>query len=675
MSKKRKIAIIGANAQQTPLILNAKERGLETHVFAWQTGFDPGELAADFFYPISAGSKEQILEECQKIGISAIASIGSDISALTAAYIAEQLGLFSNTYASVMCATNKLLTRELFFRCAIPQPRYCAVGDVLPQDVAELGFPLVVKPSDRSGGRGLSRVDSEAQLMRAIASARDASFERRAIVEEYIDGALYSCECISYNGRHEILGYTRRYARAIAGKICEYRHEAPAILPTSVKARLSALAPRILDTLGLRCGASSIEFILSGGELYVIEVTPTMYGDYIGTDLLPLSTGYDYLGAVIDIALGEEPKLSPIGEIKHAEVSFVYSADDLVGAPSGVCKDVPSTPDGTRYAHYIKADPLKEFGGCPPLALGEGRGHPFENLPRLELNSEFTALHVALSEIRPEKLYLPHYISGSVIRVAEQLGVSVCYYSIDASLVPIGLDGADGTVLIINHNARCESYIKDFVKSHGSVIIDNSYSFFSPPILLSGIYNIYSLRRFFPVPDGAYLVSDRLPDVALPRDVSYKRARNLLKSLELGEGEAYKENMAAEQELTKERLGMSRLTEIMAGAIDYSAAKEARRRNFEALHSRLGKFNLHSLDTEEDAVRKFYPLLVNEDIRASLVQNKIYVPLMWRRLTDERFEGSTEKRLSERMLYLPTDEWYSAQDMEYIAEIILSLLS
>ncbi len=670
-----KIAIIGANDQQNPLILKAKEKGLETHVFAWQTGSDLGEKNADFFYPISAGSKEQILDECRRLGVCAIASIGSDISALTVAYVAEEMSMSGNTYASVVCATNKLLTRELFARCGVPQPRYVAVGDILPCEVGELLFPLVVKPSDRSGGRGLRRVENEAQLMRAIAEARDTSFERRAIVEEYIDGIPYSCECISYDGRHEILGYTRRYTRALVGKVCEYRHDAPAILPASAKAKMAILAPKILDILGLRFGASSVEFILKDGNIYIIEVTPTMYGDYIGTDLLPLSTGYDYLGMVIDIALGKEPSMVKSGNGKCVSVRFVYSNSDLGDISPRLSCDAPEVPDGNRYGHIISVSDMREFGGCSPLVLCKKTPHHLSGVPHLALNSEYTALYVALSAIKPKKIYLPLYVNGAVMRVAEELGMDIAYYRIDADLVPVGIEDCSETVLIVNHNAKCERYIEDYVKSHASVIIDNSYSFFSPPVIRSGVYSIYSLRKFFPVSDGAYLVSDVLPEISLPRDVSYKRARNLLKSLELGEGEAYKENMAAEQELAKERMMMSRLTETMAEAIDYSSMMEARRRNFEVLDRLLGSINLHSLNREEDAVRKFYPLLVNEDIRSSLIQNKIYVPLMWRRLTDGRFEGSIEKRLSERMLYLPTDGWYSVSDMEYIAEIILSLLS
>ena len=91
----KKLAIIGASYLQLPLILKAKDLGLETHVFAWAAG-DVGEEAADHFYPISITEKDLILEECRKIGISGICSIASDLAVLTVNYVAENMGLTGN---------------------------------------------------------------------------------------------------------------------------------------------------------------------------------------------------------------------------------------------------------------------------------------------------------------------------------------------------------------------------------------------------------------------------------------------------------------------------------------------------------------------------------------------------------------------------------------------------
>ena len=88
----KKLAIIGASYLQEPLITKAKNMGIETHVFAWAAG-DRGERIADYFYPISIRERDQILEECRRIGIDGIVSIASDLAMETVNYIAEKMGL------------------------------------------------------------------------------------------------------------------------------------------------------------------------------------------------------------------------------------------------------------------------------------------------------------------------------------------------------------------------------------------------------------------------------------------------------------------------------------------------------------------------------------------------------------------------------------------------------
>ena len=117
-----KIAIIGANEFQEPLILKAKECGYETHVFAWEKGA-VGKASADYFYPISIVEKEKILEKCKEIGIAGICSIGSDLAVLTVNYIAEKLGLNSN---SVYCSRVATMSLPLKFTTINQPPVTCS---------------------------------------------------------------------------------------------------------------------------------------------------------------------------------------------------------------------------------------------------------------------------------------------------------------------------------------------------------------------------------------------------------------------------------------------------------------------------------------------------------------------------------------------------------------------
>ena len=147
----RKIAIIGANSFQNPLILKAKEMGFETHVFAWQDG-SIGEKTADYFYPISIVEKEEILEKCREIQPEAVVTIASDLANITVQYVAEGLGLVHNSRESIEISTNKYLMRQAFAKAGVPTPKFMVAEE--GQDLSEakeMSYPVIVKPTDRSG--------------------------------------------------------------------------------------------------------------------------------------------------------------------------------------------------------------------------------------------------------------------------------------------------------------------------------------------------------------------------------------------------------------------------------------------------------------------------------------------------------------------------------------------
>lgn len=172
MMKKQKLAIIGASYLQLPLIRCAKQRGIETHAFAWKCG-DVGEKEADFFYPISIVEKEQILDQCRRIGVDGICSIASDLAMITVNYVAEQLGLIGNSMTCTEVSTNKHKMRKCFEAHGDPSPWSRYVRSVKELDGASLTYPVIVKPVDRSGSRGITKLTDGKGLEKAISRAMD----------------------------------------------------------------------------------------------------------------------------------------------------------------------------------------------------------------------------------------------------------------------------------------------------------------------------------------------------------------------------------------------------------------------------------------------------------------------------------------------------------------------
>jgi hypothetical protein len=273
-------------------------------------------------------------------------------------------------------------------------------------------------------------------------------------------------------------------------------------------------------------------------------------------------------------------------------------------------------------------------------------------------------------------VHIPHYASSVWGKIAQELEIETVYYNIDSAFLPKDIDERDGdAVFLINYHGLCAGYIKN--APFKNKIVDNSMAFFEEPPKDENTYTIYSARKFFALPDGAYLVSgkpfENMP--VLEKDVSYKRTRMLFHALELGSGEAYKESQTNEQELANSTKAMSSLTKKLVCTVDYEKEKQLRNRNFNILHSCLKKYNLLSIDKDGNYAPQFYPLLVNADIRARLVAKKIYIPLMWRKTLSEEFDGLAEKTFSEELISLPIEPDYSENDMEYLAKTVVALLT
>ena len=325
----KKIVIIGANDFQNPLILKAKEMGYETHVFAWQDG-SVGERTADYFYPISIVEKDAILAECQKIKPDAVATIASDLANITVQYLAKRLGLPCNSDACIEASTNKYQMRLAFRQHGVGTPFFASVSDVSELgDLSRLSYPLIVKPTDRSGSRGITKVLSQTELEPAVQAAIEHSFEKKVMVEEFIDGPEYSCECISFEGKHTMLTVTKKFTTG-APHFIETGHIEPANLSSDTLEKVRAEVFAGLDALQIRFGASHSEFkITPAGNVRIIEIGSRMGGDCIGSDLVRLSTGYDFVRMVIDTAAGNVPDLTPIAEPKFAAIRFVFTQKDL----------------------------------------------------------------------------------------------------------------------------------------------------------------------------------------------------------------------------------------------------------------------------------------------------------------------------------------------------------
>lgn len=315
------LAIIGASYLQRPLVERAKQMGLRTICFAWEEGAVCKDIC-DVFYPLSITEKEQILDVCHKEHIDGVCTIASDVAAPTVAYVAEQMGLTGNSYEAAVRANNKFAMRNAFMAAGVPCPAYqvCRSADEL--DMKEIMYPVIVKPTDRSGSLGITKVTNHQELRQAVTIAINHSFEHEALVEQFIEGREISVEFISYGGKHYPLQITDKVTTE-APHFVELAHHQPAALTAEQYDAIYDLTRRALNALGVTNGASHSEYkITKEGKIYVMEIGARMGGDFIGSDLVRLSTGYDFVQGVIEVALGMF--VAPVRtQCKYAGVYFL----------------------------------------------------------------------------------------------------------------------------------------------------------------------------------------------------------------------------------------------------------------------------------------------------------------------------------------------------------------
>ncbi len=326
----KKLVIIGANDFQNQLILKAKSLGYETHVFAWQDG-SIGERTADYFYPISIVEKDAILEECRRIQPVGICSIASDLASITVNYVAEKLGLLCNSTVYSNIQTNKYAMRDALSKSGIDCPKFILADNATDfENVLEgFSFPIIVKPTDRSGSRNITKLNSFDGIEYAVKQSCETSFEGKAIIEEYLTGEEYSMETISYKGKHHFLAVTKKFTTG-APNFIETGHMQPSGLPLEIIESAKFTIFKALDALHVENSAGHSEFrVDSEGNIKIIEIGARMGGDCIGSDLVYLSTGNDFVKMVIDVACGNEPIFANATTNNKVEIRFLFNQNDI----------------------------------------------------------------------------------------------------------------------------------------------------------------------------------------------------------------------------------------------------------------------------------------------------------------------------------------------------------
>jgi len=292
----------------------------------------------------------------------------------------------------------------------------------------------------------------------------------------------------------------------------------------------------------------------------------------------------------------------------------------------------------------------------------------------LRLNTGRNAFEYVLRAKRYKKVYLPYYTCDAMFEPINKLGLDYEFYTFDSNFLPIFnySNVQENEVFVYNNYfGICDVQTREVAAQCNNLIIDNSQAFYSKPI--QRVDTFYSPRKFFGLPDGAYLYSDTLLDYNLERDISYKRCEHLLGRIDSGAEthfHTYKENS---KDLSNQPImEMSNLTKRLLASIDYNTIAQKRRQNFDFLHNKLGDRNILKFIISATEVPMVYPLFVDNGplLKQKLIANKIYVATYWPNVFEWAELNSFENELAKNLIAIPVDQRYSIDVLSRLLDII-----
>ncbi|MBQ1257934.1 MAG: ATP-grasp domain-containing protein [Clostridia bacterium] len=344
----KKIMLLGGSQQQVVAIEKAKALGYET-VLCDYLPDNPGQLTADRFYQVSTTDKDAVLEVAVQEKIDGILAYASDPAAPTAAYVAEKLGLPGNPSRSVEILCNKDLFRKFLAENGFHTPR--AFGfentDFRAEDLDGIRWPVLVKPVDSSGSKGVALASDFDQLKEKAVQAMAFSRSGRIIVEEYVEmyGEQVAGDGLSVDGELMVACFGDDFFDASCDNpFVPVSAAFPCTLPPELQERIKKEVQRLITLLGMKTCTYNFDIRIGKDmNVYLMEIAPRSGGNYI-PQIVQRITGVDMVSCAVLGAMGE-PVMPEIN--RHPSGYYAYYA--LHSNTAGTLKSLKiSEKDGMK---------------------------------------------------------------------------------------------------------------------------------------------------------------------------------------------------------------------------------------------------------------------------------------------------------------------------------------
>lgn len=314
----KSLLMLGGGFLQSYVITRAKELGYYVYVLDG----DPkamGYALADEYAVISIVDEEGCLAYAREKGIDGVLTAATDYSVLTMSRIAGELNLPGINYASAKLIKNKAAVRKCLFEANADDTGYSfeiSENDDLTTVLQKICFPVMVKPCDGSGSRGASKVDRAEDFPAACRFAMDGSITHRAVAEPFVVGKEYGVESFVDQGEIHVLAVMQK-DMTDPPYYAELGHAIPSGLSPQMKDKVKQCVQKALVAMGVNHGSVNMDLLIGvDGDVHIVDVGARMGGNLIGSHIIPLGTGIDYMGNMIRAAVGDEIIWEPVYEPK-----------------------------------------------------------------------------------------------------------------------------------------------------------------------------------------------------------------------------------------------------------------------------------------------------------------------------------------------------------------------
>ncbi len=342
--KQKKLMLLGGLRYLIPVIEAAHKSG----IYVITCDYIPDNIAhkySDEYCNVSIVDKEAVLAKAKELEIDGIMSFAVDPGVVTAAYVAEKMGLpFAGSYESVRILQNKDLFRKFLKDNGFNVPvsgGYSSYDDA-KADLDRFAFPVIVKPTDSAGSKGVTRVNSEEQLKAAFEYSLTNSISKRVIIEEFIEksGCSSDSDCFSVDGQLKVVTYSaQRFDDEAANPYTPSAYSWPSTFSKEEERYLNGEIQRLITLLDLKTSIYNIETrIGTNGKPYIMEVSPRGGGNRLA-EMVRYGTGVDMIDAYVKASVGDFSEDLNTAEfeghwaeiILHAENDGIFQSLEITG--------------------------------------------------------------------------------------------------------------------------------------------------------------------------------------------------------------------------------------------------------------------------------------------------------------------------------------------------------